>query len=115
MSTPEEEFPESISNHTKYMFIYTCNGDGDGCAEGIARRRTRSELADGEPTVQVAYDRWRHLIQITQEGGETAEFDDRPVRFLLMDRDPKTKTLKPVMEWGNPVYYYLASEAGVEK
>ena len=42
-------------------------------------------------------------------------FDDRPSRFLLMDRDPKTKKVKPVMEWGNPVYYYLASEAGGEE
>ena len=115
MSTPEEESPGSRSNHPRYVIRYTCDGKGDAFAEGVARRRTRSALAGGEPQVEVAYDRSRHVIKITQEGGETAEFEDRPARFLLMDRDPKTKRVKPVMEWGNPVYYYLASEAGGEK
>jgi len=58
----------------------------------------------------VDYDRSRHVIKITQEGGVTAEFDDRPARFLFEERDPETKQVKPVMEWGNPVYYYLARE-----
>ncbi len=30
----------------------------------------------------------RHVIKITQEGGKTAEFEDRPLRFLVMDRNP---------------------------
>jgi len=72
----------------------------DFFAQSVARRRTRSAGAGGESEVEVVYDRSRHVIQITQRGGETAEFDDRPARFLLMDRDPKAKTLKPLMEWG---------------
>jgi hypothetical protein len=91
MSTPEQGSSGSGSNHPKYVIRYTCHGEGDAFAEGIARRRTRSALAGGEAIAEVAYDRSRHVIQITQEGGETAEFDDRPARFLLMDRDPKTK------------------------
>ena len=112
MSTPEEGSPGPRSNHPRYVFRYTCDGKGEAFAEGTARRRPLSAgvEADGEPKVEVAYDRSRHVIQITQEGGETAEFEDRPARFLLMDRDPKTKRVKPVMEWGNPVYYYLARE-----
>lgn len=69
----------------------------------------------GEPKVEVAYDRSRHVIQIKEPGGKVAEFDDRPVRFLLMIRDPETKALKPVIEWGKPVYYYPAREVGGEK
>jgi hypothetical protein len=117
MSTPAEESSGSGSNHPKYVIRYTCCGEGDAFAEGIARRRTRSFGAggDGESKIEVAYDRSRRVIQITQEGDETAEFDDRPARFLLMERDPKTKKVKPVMERGNPVYYYLAREAGGEK
>jgi hypothetical protein len=110
MSTPEEEFPGSRSNHPKYFFRYTLDGNGDGFAEGVARRGTRSFGAEGAPKLEVDYDRSRHVIKITQEGEETAEFDDRPARFLLMDRDPKTGKSKPVMEWGNPVYYHLARE-----
>jgi len=58
----------------------------------------------------VDYDRSRHVITITQEGERTAEFEDRPARFLFMDREPETMKVKPVLEWGNPVYYYLARE-----
>ncbi len=54
----------------------------------------------------------RHIIQVTQEGGETAEFDDRPARFLVMDRNPVTKALEPVIIRGEPLYYYLAREIG---
>jgi hypothetical protein len=117
MSTPEQGSSGSGSNHPKYVIRYTCDGGGDAFALGIARRGPRSSgaEADGEPTVEVAYDRSRHVIQITEPGGETAEFDDRPARFLFMHRDPKTKKVKPVMERGNPVYYYLAREAGGEK
>jgi hypothetical protein len=117
MSTPEHGSSGTGSNHPKYVIRYTRCGEGDAFAEGIARRTTRSvgADADGEPRVEVAYDRSRHVIRITQEGDEAAEFDDRPARFLLMDRDPKTKKVKPVMERGNPVYYYLAREAGGEK
>ncbi len=115
MSTPEEGSPGSGSNHPKYVYRYTLNGVGDYFAEGVARRRTRAALAGNEPNVEVAYDRSRHVIQITQEGDDTAEFEDRPARFLLMDRDPRTKAVKPVLECGNPVFYYLASETGEKK
>ena len=110
MSTPEEGSPGSRSIYPKYVFRYTCHGEGEGFAEGIARRRTRSFEPDGAPKLEVDYERSRHVIKITQEGEKTAEFDDRPARFLLMDREPETKKVKPVMEWGNPVYYYLARE-----
>ena len=36
--------------------------------------------------------------------------DDRPVRFLVMDRNPVTKALEPVIIHGEPLYYYLARE-----
>jgi len=115
MSTPEEGSSVPRSNHPKYVVGYTCHGEVDKFAEGTAGRWARSFGADGGPKVEVAYDRSRHVIQITQAGGETAEFDDRPARFLLMDRDPVTKALEPVIIRGEPLYYYLAREIGGEK
>jgi len=70
----------------------------------------RSALPGDGPEAEVAYDHARHAIQITQEGGETAEFADRPERFLFMEIDPKSNKLKPAMEWGCPVFYHLARE-----
>ena len=111
MSTPEEGSHGPRSNHPRYVFRYTCHVEGEKFAQGIARRRARSFEADGAPKLEVDYDRSRHVIKITQEGGETAEFDDRPARFLFMERDSETGKMKPEMEWGNPVYYHLAREA----
>jgi len=111
MSTPEEEFPGSRSSHPKYVFRYTSHEDGDQFAEGVARRRSRAIVDDRDPKVDVSFDRSRHIIQIAQEGGESAEFDDRPARFLFMEHDSETGKTKPAMEWGCPVYYYLAREA----
>ena len=74
--------------------------------------RARLVEVKPEPKVEVTYDRARHIIKITQPGGKTAEFDDRPVRFLVMDRNPVTKALEPVIIRGEPLYYYLAREVG---
>ncbi len=75
----------------------------------------QGHAAGDEPKVDVAYDRSRHVIQTTQEGGKTAEFEDRPARFLVMDRNPVTKALEPVLIRGEPLYYYLAREVGGDK
>ena len=48
MSTPEEEFLRSRSNHPKYVNRYTLDGEGDRFAEGVARRRTQSAVAGDE-------------------------------------------------------------------
>ena len=110
MSTPEEEFLGPRSNHPKYVLRYTVNGEDDRFAEGVARRRTRSFGAESAPRLDIDYDRSRHVIQIAQEGEKKSEFDDRPARLLFMECDPVTGKMKPAMDWGNPVYYYLARE-----
>jgi len=110
MSTPEEGSHGPRSNHPRYVFRYTSHEGGDKFAEGVARRRFREIVDDGDPKVEVSYDRSRHIIQIAQEEGQTAEFDDRPARFLFMEHDSQTGKTKPAMEWGSPVYYHLARE-----
>jgi len=111
MSKPEEEFPGSRTNHPKYVSTYTSEDGTRHFAECVARRKFRAIEDDRDPKVGVSYDRSRHIIQIAQEEGETAEFDDRPARFLFMEHDSQTGKTKPAMEWGSPVYYHLAREA----
>ncbi len=38
------------------------------------------------------------------------EFNDRPMRFLVLDRNPVTKALESVIIHGQPLYDYLARE-----
>jgi hypothetical protein len=106
MSTPNSGSDEPRLGYPATAITFVYDSKRDSIPEGDPRRKT----CHVEPKVEVAYDRSRHVIQITEPGGKTAEFDDRPVRYLLMVRDPKTKALKPVIEWGKPVCYYLAPE-----
>ncbi len=62
------------------------------------------------PPFQFKHDRRKHRFRITGPDGQTAQFKDRPARFLVMARDPKTRTLKPVVARGEPLYYYLSPE-----
>ena len=94
---------------TTYVF------DGSGQLIGVSdARRERVKLVEvqppPEPKVDLTYDRSRHVIRIRETNGKTAEFDDRPVRFLVLDRNPVTKALEPVIIHGEPLYYYLARE-----
>jgi hypothetical protein len=66
--------------------------------------------APGRPAVQLGHDRKKHRLKITTPDGRTAQFEDRPERFLVMARDPKTNTLQPVIVRGEPLYYYLSRE-----
>ncbi len=110
MSTSDDELIESRSEHPRYISTYTTEDGTHHFCEGVARRGYRSLVWDGDPTTEVSYDHSRHVIQMTTEGQETARFDDRPQRFLFMERDPSTGKIRPAMEWGSPVYYHLAKE-----
>ena len=113
MSTPHAESNEPEFGMgwdvTTYVF------DGSGQLIGVSdARRERVKLVEvqppPEPKVDLTYDRSRHVIRIRETNGKTAEFDDRPVRFLVLDRNPVTKALEPVIIHGEPLYYYLARE-----
>jgi hypothetical protein len=109
---PDGPMYEMMGNVTTYVY----DGNGELIPEDDPRRkRARLVEVEPKPKVEVAYDRSRHVIQIKEPGGKTAEFDDRPVRFLVMDRNPVTKALEPVIIRGEPLYYYLAKEVGGEK
>ena len=62
--------------------------------------------------IKVQHDRKNHRLKITTAEGQTAQFDDRPIRFLVMVPDQKTKALQPVIMSGEPLYYYLSPEVG---
>jgi hypothetical protein len=89
------------------------SSSGSHIPRSTARRSDRGESKSATPK-EVSYDRSRHVIRITEQNGKTAEFDDRPERFLLMIRSPVTKALEPVIDFGKPVYYYLAREVSPE-
>jgi len=114
MSMLEEE-PAGSESDDRPCTIYTYSSENELVAMWDLRRRPwPAEVAAAAPSVEVTYDRSRHVIRITEQNGKPAEFDDRPERFLLMIRNPVTKALEPVIDFGKPVYYYLAREVSPE-
>jgi hypothetical protein len=75
--------------------------------------RTGGEwLRPGEesPPTQVDHDREKKLFRITGTDGKTEYFRDAPVRFLVVEPDPRTGEMKPAMLGGRPKYLYLCRE-----
>jgi hypothetical protein len=104
MSTPDggsSEPAHGLSGRT-ITFVY----DGSGRSIGPGEARRSPERAKAE----VSYDPARHVIRITEPSGEVAEFDDRPVRCLVLERNPITKALEPATVRGEPMYLFLSRE-----
>ena len=113
MSTWSAEFDESRREMMTDVTTYVYTGDGELISQSDPPRKPRP--VEVQPEAEVTFDRSRHVIKIKEPGGKTVEFDDRPVRFLVMDRNPVTKALEPVIIRGEPLYYYLAREVGGDK
>jgi hypothetical protein len=62
---------------------------------------------------KVEHDRDKRRFAMTGPDGETTEFHDRAVRFLVVEPDPETGELTPVIRRGNPKVIYLCREAGL--
>ncbi len=113
MTTWNSEFDESWHEMTGNVTTYVYTADGELISVSDPPRKPRP--VEVEPKAEVTFDCSRHVIKIKEPGGKTAEFDDRAIRFLVMDRNPVTKALEPVIIHGEPLYYYLAREVGEEK
>ncbi len=113
MSDPYAESHEPGSPMGCHVITYTYDASGHLISASDApggNDKLVTVQPPPEPKVDLTYDRSRHVIRIREPNGKTAEFDDRPVRFLVMDRNPVTKALEPVIIHGQPLYYYLARE-----
>ena len=81
-----------------------------GPGEGPAADAASDPSPIAAPRWTVGYEPGRHVIRLTDPEGKAAEFDDRPVRFLVMTRNRRTKALEPLMVRGEPQFYYFSRE-----
>ena len=98
---------------------------GDSCHDGKVRPSGARHVtrADGpvetwyeytiEPRPQAftfEHDRQKRLFIIRWPDGNTECFRDNPARQLLVEPDPETGEMRPVVRRGQPVYLYLCRE-----
>ncbi len=57
----------------------------------------------------------KHRLRIAGPDGETMEFEDEPVRFLVVETVPATGEVRPCLAGGKPKVMLLCREAGVEE
>jgi hypothetical protein len=113
MSEPRDE-PPVPPERNPHPRITTYTYDAGMILRGVG---SPGEAPDGpaktpvvRPGYTVDYEPARHVIRITDRAGKTSEFDDRPVKYLMMVRNPRTRALEPVMVCGEPQFFYLSRE-----
>jgi hypothetical protein len=56
------------------------------------------------------HDTQKRLFVLTWPDGKTERFRDNPVRHLMVEPDPQTGEMRPVIRRGQPTYLYLSRE-----
>jgi hypothetical protein len=56
------------------------------------------------------HDQQKRLFTLTDPGGKTEHFHDNPARYLMVEPDPETGAMRPVVKNGRSVIIYLCRE-----
>ncbi len=62
------------------------------------------------PTFRFEHDKEKKLFVLTWPDGKIERFRDNPAPQLMVEPDPATGELRPVIKHGEPVYVYLCRE-----
>jgi len=60
--------------------------------------------------VAFEHDKQKRLFILTWPDGKTEHFRDNPARHLMVEPDPETGEMRPVIKRGQPSYIYLCRE-----
>jgi hypothetical protein len=60
--------------------------------------------------VAFEHDNERRLFTLTGPDGKIERFRDNPTRYLMVEPDPETGAMRPVIKRGRPAFIYLCRE-----
>jgi hypothetical protein len=66
--------------------------------------------SDAAPAYHFEHDKKKHLFVLTAPDGKPEYFRDNPARHLLVEPDPESGGLRPVIMRWKPAYVYLCCE-----
>ncbi len=100
--TPQAAAPNGRPE--RHMIWYTCDDGGEGL--------TTYTYEIGEEPWQFTFthDAATGVYVLAKPDGTTEQFRDNPARHLVVERDPVTGELRPVVKRGQPTYIYLCRE-----
>ena len=82
-------------------------------SERITSLRVTTYNDPAEPRAErfkFEHDTRRRLFLLTGPDGKTEHFRDNPTRYLVVEPDPQTGAMRPVIQRGQPSYIYLCRE-----
>jgi len=83
-------------------------------SDPVGNVTTFTYFYDLEPArFRIEHDRQKRLFEITGPDGKKTEFHGRAVQFLVVEPDPDTGELEPVVTRGKPKVMYLCRGAGL--
>ena len=62
------------------------------------------------PSFRFEHHKEKRLFVLTWPDGRIERFRDNPARQLMVEPDPETGELRPVIKYGEPVYVYFCRE-----
>jgi hypothetical protein len=71
-----------------------------------------SSRARDEPAWTIEHDPKKGVFRLTDPDGVTAVFRNKALRYLVLNPDPETGELAPVVLRGQPLFWYLCLEKG---
>jgi hypothetical protein len=74
-------------------------------SEQVAAAELRQESA-----FSFEHDAQRGIFRLTWADGNVEAFRDKPARHLIVELDPATGEMKPVVKRGKPTFLYLCRE-----
>jgi hypothetical protein len=110
-SEPEPSLPGPV-----HSYYYDDAGrmsearDVAGKDEFILATYVYSFALECPPSFRFAHDKEKRLFVLTWPDGRVERFRDNAARQLMVEPDPETGALRPVIKRGEPVYVYLCRE-----
>jgi hypothetical protein len=94
-------------------FIYDSSGrlverrEEPVAVPGMAGGQT---IEDRSTPVAFEHDKPKRLFTLTGPDGRIEHFRDDPTRYLMVEPDPETGAMRPVIKRGRPAFIYLCRE-----
>ena len=101
-------------DHPKLAPAVACRYDGGDRLTTCTHVLTPEERAALEEPERLAFacehESHKGVFRLPWPDGKVEVFRDRPARYLVLEPDPETGRMRPVVRRGCPTYLYLARE-----
>jgi hypothetical protein len=107
----ETDFPSP--EHSTTTYVYDPAGGFPDRHKGevaVLRVSYRDTAVVGPTPVAFEHDKKKRLFTVTGPDGKIEQFRDNPTRYLIVEPDPETGALRPVIKCGKQAYLYLCRE-----